>query len=92
MKVKELNDKRFELMQKHDKILKRKAEHKALANKGIKFLIEMEMGNAPPKEFLLKNIDINPEEYRVQRNLDEMIDRGYHYVSNTRDKIDDIRR
>jgi len=34
-------------------------------NKGLKYLVEMELGNAPPREFLLKNIEIDPDEHRV---------------------------
>jgi hypothetical protein len=38
-------------------------------DKGIKFLVEMELGNAPEREFIVKNLKVNPEDTREERNL-----------------------
>lgn len=63
-KIKSLNDLRFALLQSQEELLKKKAIHNALLNKGIDYLAEMELGHAPPKELIEKNLRINPEDFR----------------------------
>lgn len=61
-KMKSLNDLRFALLQKEEEILRQKAIHQALMKRGVDYLAEMELGHAPPRELIEKNIKINPEE------------------------------
>ena len=40
---------------------RQKHELQLLRDRGIETLVELELGGAPPKEFLLKNIFANPD-------------------------------
>ena len=40
-----------------DAVLRAKSDHERLASKGIDFLIDLEMGELPPKEFILRNME-----------------------------------
>ena len=70
-------------------------------------MVEMEMGNAPPRDFITKNLKINPEEHStffnsllnsitqligVKRNLEDIIDLGRETVMSTQMKIDRIQQ
>ena len=41
--------------------------------KGPDFIQEMEMGRAPPKELIEKNLKYNVDDFRTDRNLEEII-------------------
>ena len=43
--------------------------------KGIDFLADIHLGNAPPKDFILRNLKINEDEYRNEITTEEVVDR-----------------
>ena len=51
-----LNDKRFEMIEQKEDLLREKALYNELRSKGIDYLSEVEQGNAPPKEFIIRNL------------------------------------
>lgn len=48
------------------KVLEDKAVHEQLRGRGIEFLKEIEMGNAPPIEAIKKNLTYDPKASRVK--------------------------
>lgn len=84
--IRQLNDKRWNLVQTHEKLLKKRLIHEALAARGIDFLSELEMGKLPDKDSVLQNIgeievdmtevdnDANEIVSKVSGNLDERIE------------------
>jgi hypothetical protein len=83
--IRELNEKRWNLVQAHEKLLKKRIVHKQLASRGTEFLAELEMGKIPNKDLVMKNIeevtidmteqdgDANKIFSAVTSNLDNMI-------------------
>ena len=62
--VQDLNELRKNLENEHIKLQKRKVEHDVLAGKGNDFMVELELGNAPPLDFILRNADIQEEDLK----------------------------
>jgi 23S rRNA maturation mini-RNase III len=53
-------------------------------------LAEVELGNAPPLEIVAKNLNANPEEYRNQTELNDILKNGPNYVKQTQKRIKEI--
>ena len=84
--------------------MKQKAKHHALTEKGIDFLAEMEMGHAPPRELIEKNLKINPEQYRKiiyeqsfrhqitgpKNTIGDVLEKGKDFVLGAREKIEEL--
>jgi hypothetical protein len=99
-KIKNLNDIRFALIEKHEQLLQKKALQSEFMKKGysyvryiiirIEYLAEVELGNAPPLEMIAKNLNPNPEEYRRQTDLTEILKNGPGYVNQAQRRIKEI--
>lgn len=64
-KINELNIKKKQMMELETKILKNKAIHQKLKEKGVDFLAELELGNVQDLETVKKNLRYNPNDHRV---------------------------
>lgn len=67
-----LNDKRGEIHEKQERILREKAVHGELMKKGIDYLTQVELGLAPPYEYLKKNLVMDEDvvdEYRTTSDI-----------------------
>ena len=53
-------------MQKQEEVLKERALHNELMKKGVDFVAQMHLGDAPPQEFVLRNLkyDIDDQLYK----------------------------
>ncbi|KRW98997.1 hypothetical protein PPERSA_11598 [Pseudocohnilembus persalinus] len=91
-KQKQLNDKRFQLMQKQEELIKKKAIYNELRKKGDQFLEEMALGNAPPQEFIEKNLQYNDEDYREFRTVEQIVERTKQQIETAQDKIYELRK
>ena len=62
-KIKELNAEKKKLMGLETMVQEKKGKHQALVQRGLDFLVEVEMGNSPDVEDILKNIEVNAKEH-----------------------------
>lgn len=67
-KIRQLNELRAILSDKQEKILMDKAIHEEIIKRGIDFLTEVELGNAPPMEMIKKNVRIDEDTLDNYRN------------------------
>lgn len=81
--IQELNMKRMQFTEAEKKINEQKLLHEALSRRGIDFLSELELGNAPPMEYVIKNLNI--DEKQVNRKVPFSIK---EVVENTRNTLD----
>jgi len=58
--IRELNQNRWDFVQKHESLLKRRKVHQKLEARGIDFLSELEMGKIPNIDYIIKNIEEEP--------------------------------
>ena len=84
-KIRELNEQRWLLIQKHENLLKKRIIHRNLVARGIDFLSEREMGKIPDNDLIIKNlgdvqVDMTEEDHdaneivsKVAMNLDERL-------------------
>lgn len=63
-------------MQKQEEVLKEKALHNELMKKGVDFVAEMHLGDAPPQEFVVKNLKYDIDDYRRDFNSDYIVGRA----------------
>jgi len=54
--------------------------------------VEMEMGNAPQREYIVKNLQIDPEDVREERNFKDIIEISKNVIENQDQRIENIRR
>lgn len=68
--MKRLNRERDELMQRREALLRSKAQHEAIASRGLGFQVDVAMGVAPPMPLVLANanLDERVEAMRAQRD------------------------
>lgn len=72
--MRELNDKRWQLVQKHEELLKKRIVHHNLVSRGIDFLSEMEMGKIPNKDVIIQNLgEINVDMTEVDNDANEIV-------------------
>ena len=55
----------------------------------VDYLAEIELGTAPPKEFIEKNLKYNPDEYRNTKELNDVLQHGQEYIEEAQDRIED---
>ena len=58
--IRDLNEARWGLVQRHEKLLKKRNVHQNLQARGLDFLSEMEMGKIPNINFIIKNLEDQP--------------------------------
>ncbi|CAK60339.1 unnamed protein product (macronuclear) [Paramecium tetraurelia] len=93
-KLRDINSKKFELNEQQERILKEKAFHKELQKKGLDFLTQIELGNAPPLDILKKNIIMDEEkldEYRLNYNLNNIAKKNKRFLQDGVKRIEQIR-
>lgn len=62
-KIRNLNAEKKRLMEQEEKVLEEKGKHEKLVQKGLDFLVELEMGNGPDVEDIKRNIQVDPKSY-----------------------------
>lgn len=62
-KIRELNAQKKMLLEKETKVLEEKGKHEHLVQRGLDFLVEMEMNQGPDLEDIKKNIEVDPKLY-----------------------------
>jgi hypothetical protein len=81
--IQELNMKRMQFTDAEKKINEQKLLHEALSRRGIDFLSEMELGNAPPMEYVVKNLNI--DEKQINRKVPFSVKDVVEQTRNTLD-------
>jgi hypothetical protein len=72
--IRELNEERWNLVERHEKLLKNRIIHEKLKARGIDFLSEMEMGRVPDKDLILKNLgNVEVDMTENDKNADEIV-------------------
>ena len=66
-----LNMKRMEIDQRLQELARNRKIHDVLTSKGSDFLVEVELGNAPPLDILLRNVDEQGEDLDIEGHLDD---------------------
>lgn len=64
-KIKALNDKKKDILEEELKIAERKGVHETLRQRGLDFLVELNMGSGPELEDIKKNIEVDPQSYSI---------------------------
>lgn len=62
-KIRELNAQKHLLMNQEDQVCEEKGKHEKLLERGLDFLVELEMGKGPDLEDIKKNIQVDPKQY-----------------------------
>lgn len=75
-KIRELNAQKKKLMEQEDKVLEQKGKHEKLVQRGLDYLVELEMGNGPDVEDIMRNIQVDPKQYSTLRLKREVSDEG----------------
>ena len=65
-KTKNLNAEKKRLMELENKVLEEKGKHELLRQRGLDFLVELEMGNGPDIEDIKKNLEVDPKSWSIQ--------------------------
>lgn len=71
-----------------------KAIHGEIMKKGIDYLTEIELGNAPPMEYIKKNVKIDDDkldQYRNNLGVKEIAKKGRQYVAESEDHISKLK-
>ena len=92
-KIKELNEVRMKLHDQEEQILRDKGIFENIRKKGLDFLTEVELGNAPPMAKLRANINSdNFEDYRHRRSKEDIMKLGQLIVDHGGARIDRMHR
>lgn len=86
-KIKELNLAKVQLLAKEKENLKEKAYHEQIRGRGIDFLKEIELGNAPPLQAIKNNLKIDPEKVRKKRTKDQIYEMGQEIAENGDERL-----
>lgn len=74
-KIHQLNEERWQLLQKHEEVLKKKDIHQRMMDRGVDFLAELELGQGPPKEYLEKNLASSQlDTSNLEKPVNEVVD------------------
>ena len=74
-KIHQLNEERWQLLQKHEEVLKKKDIHQRMMDRGVDFLAELELGQGPPKEYLEKNLASSQLDIsNLEKPVNEVVD------------------
>ncbi|CAG9320093.1 unnamed protein product [Blepharisma stoltei] len=83
-KIKELNEERWKILSKHEDLLKKKQIHAKLVERGVDFLAEIELGQAPPKELIMQNLG------KIEISSDEMYKPTHEILSEVSDELNHL--
>ena len=91
--IQELNMKRMEFNEAEKKINEQKLLHEAITRRGIDFLSELELGNAPPMEYIVKNLNIEEKQInrRVPFSVKEIVETTKNNLGIEEDKLRRLR-
>jgi len=96
--IQELNKKRAEIIDKEEELIIKKATLQRLEDRGYDFLAEVELGNAPPMELIIKNLNIDKDEV-IQNayenstfNIRDVSSRSYKILNNADGRLEMLRR
>jgi hypothetical protein len=65
-RIRDLNAQKQVLMDKEMKVLEEKGKHEHIVQRGLDFLVEMEMNQGPDLEDIKKNIEVDPKLYSMK--------------------------
>lgn len=93
--IRKLNEEREKIIEKEADLKKRKVKQEALAAKGTDFLVEIELGHAPPVDFILRNIVVPEEDYNnipvVSEAIENVVGRLEKGLSKHQDRVAELR-
>ncbi len=98
VKLKELNERRAQLLDREEEILVRRATIEKLEERGYDFLAEIELGNAPPMEYLAKNLGLDKQQIvqegcaRKQAGVNDMLKVCEELLAQPNTRLDDLRQ
>lgn len=87
-----LNDQRSKLMEKMEDVLNRKAQYSELMKKGYEHLSQIEMGEGPPKKYVMQNLNVDVEEYRKPIDNAQIVERAKNQLENGDEMIEDMKK
>lgn len=93
-----LNKRKAQIIDEEEELIVKKATLEKLEERGCDFLVEVELGNAPPMELIVRNLGIDRDEV-IQNayenstfNMKEVVDKSYAIVSNADRRLEALRR
>lgn len=89
--IRKINRERKRLQQEAVKLQRQKDEYHAIASKGIEYLTEIELGEAPPVDLILKNMDI-PNALRDTEIRNEQVLLDASSIENGLNEIDRLKQ
>lgn len=92
--IQELNMKRMEYTNAEMKINEQKLLHEAITRRGLDFMAEMELGNAPPMEYVVKNLNINEKQInrKVPFSVKEVVETTKNNLGQNEDRLKKLRQ
>lgn len=79
---------------KQEKILQEKALHQEIVKKGVEFLMEIELGHAPPMEMIKKNIRLDDQkldQYRNNTGVFEIVEKSKKFIGSTQKRVTELK-
>jgi len=91
--IQDLNMKRMQFSEAEKKINEQKLLHEALARRGIDFLTELELGNAPPMEYVINNLNIDDKQVNKKEpfSVKEVVDYTRNQLGNNQEKLEKLK-
>ena len=86
-KIRDLNEAKFKLQEEEDKLLIDKGVFENMRKKGMDYLTEVELGNAPPISKVKQNMKVDKDEYRHARSKEEIMNLGKLILDHGSSKI-----
>lgn len=92
--IQDLNMKRMQFSEAEKKINEQKLLHEALSRRGVDFLSELELGTAPPMEYVINNLNI--EERQVNRkepfSIKEVVENTKNNLETNHERLERLKR
>ena len=91
--IQDLNNKRMEFSNAEKKINEQKLLHQALTRRGVDFLAELELGNAPPMDYVIKNLNVDDKkiEKREPFSIKDIVETTKNSLQTNEDKLVKLR-
>lgn len=92
--IRGLNKQREKLLEEEIAVKKKKHRHDTLVARGVDFLVEVELGNAPPLDFILKNADLQQQKQTalvLPEDVSVVVDRLGKNISKQEARLDGLK-
>eukprot|EP00826_Nyctotherus_ovalis_P026701 TRINITY_DN20834_c0_g1_i1.p1 TRINITY_DN20834_c0_g1~~TRINITY_DN20834_c0_g1_i1.p1 ORF type:complete len:227 (+),score=69.95 TRINITY_DN20834_c0_g1_i1:118-798(+) len=93
-----LNRRKAQIVDEEEELIIKKATLEKLEKRGYDFLVEVELGNAPPMELIVRNLGIDRDE-AIQSayenstfNMKEVVDKSYAIINTGDWRLETLRR